>query len=408
MTKKQAFRLLIFLIPLPVFLSQCLRSSDNHDDPRGQLYAGAATCASCHKDVYKSYLHTAHFVASRPAADNTIQGNFNKGFNEFIFNQHLKVVMEKRDSGFYQTSYANGKAEQSQRFDIVFGAVKGQSYAYWLANELFQLPISYVSNTNSWINSPGYDPKRVAFERAINTRCLDCHLSYAKSAPPQLPGFYDGVEGFEKQSLIFSVDCERCHGPAAQHVKFHTDNPGEKKAKYVVAFNSLSREQKINVCAICHSGATSKMVKPTFGFKPGDPLSNFMEANKTVTQQDYKNIDVHGNQKSLLESSKCFISSQLDCSTCHNAHVNDRDKLTLYAAKCMTCHNSNSHVQCKLTGKLNSSMLINNCISCHMPAFTSKSIVAGQAATLIHTHHIGIYPEETQKILAYLKIKTNK
>ncbi|ASU33561.1 cytochrome c3 family protein [Mucilaginibacter xinganensis] len=408
MTKKQAFRLLIFLIPLPVFLSQCFSSSSKQDEPRGELYAGAATCAGCHKNVYNSYLHTAHFKASGPATDSTLQGNFNKGANELIFNPHLKVVMEKRDSGFYQTSYSNGKVEQSQRFDIVFGAVKGQSYAYWLANELFQLPVSYVKNSNSWINSPGYDPKRVAFERAIGTRCLDCHLSYAKPAPAQLPGFYDNEEGFEKQSLVFSVDCERCHGPAAQHVKFQTDNPAEKKAKYITTFSSLSREQKINICAICHSGSASRLLKPTFSFKPGDTLSKYLEAHKTTSQTDYTHIDVHGNQKALLESSKCFISSQLDCSTCHNTHVNDRGKLTLFAAKCMTCHNSDSHIQCKLTGTLNASMLTNNCISCHMPAFTSKTIIAGQSPTLIHTHHIGVYPEETQKIMAYIKTTIKK
>ena len=405
MIKPKALRFLVFLIPFPLVLMQCLTGSKQSADPRGPLYAGSVSCAACHKNDYNSYLHTAHFVASRPATDSLVQGSFDKGLSEFIFNPHAKVIMTKTDSGMYQTSYVNGRPELARRFDVIFGGVKGQTYAYWLANELFQLPISYVSNKHSWINSPGYDSTRAVFERAVNTRCLDCHMSYAKQEAPELPNFYSGIEGFEKTSLVFSVDCERCHGPAARHVKFQTDNPTEKKAKFIVTFNSLTREQKINMCAVCHSGSGSPIIKPTFGFKPGDTLSKFIVVNSNPVNINYKFLDVHGNQKALLESSKCFINSSLDCSTCHNTHVNDRDKLTLYAAKCMTCHSKESHFQCKMTNNLSGTVLTNNCISCHMPAFPSHTIVAGQQGALVHTHHIGIYPEETQKILAYIKEK---
>lgn len=403
MSNNKLIRLIVFLVPLPFFLTQCLTDNEKSTDQRGPLYAGSASCQSCHKDLHQSFRYTAHYMASAQANQNTIQGSFAAGRNIFDLNAHVRVSMEKRDTVFFQTSYVNGKVEQSQRFDVVFGAVKGQSYGYWLANELFQLPISYVSNTNSWINSPGYDSTRAVFERAVGTRCMDCHMSYAKTAPPQLPGFYEGIEGFEKQSIIMGVDCERCHGPAAAHVKFQTDNPQIKKAKYIIRFNSLTRQQKINLCAVCHSGATSKMLKPTFGFKPGDTLSNYMNQPKSAEAIDYTHIDVHGNQAGLLASSKCFENSQLVCSNCHNTHVNERNSLTLFAARCITCHGASSHTQCKMTSSLSAAVLTNNCISCHMPVFSSKAIIAGQAPTLIHTHHIGIYPEETQKILIYIK-----
>ena len=215
MSKKKLTRLGIFLVPLVFIFSQCLNFSKK-EDPRGRAYAGSASCVRCHKDVYNSYLHTAHFMASQPADSGTIQGSFAKGSNAFVFNPNMKVVMTKRDSGFfYQTAYENGHAGQSQRFDISFGGVKGQTYAYWLSNELFQLPISYVSNTHSWINSPGYAPNRIAFDRMIGTHCFDCHASYIKQAPPDLPGLYIGAEGFEKKSLVYSIDCERCHGPGS-------------------------------------------------------------------------------------------------------------------------------------------------------------------------------------------------
>ena len=350
-----------------------------------------------------SYLHTAHFMASEIADANSIQGNFKNGLNEFIFSPNLKVVMNKSDSGYYQTSYIDNKKEQTQRFDISFGGVKGQTYAYWFTNELFQLPISYVNNVHQWINSPGYEPNRVAFERMINIQCLDCHLSYAKQVPPDLPGFYSGAQGFEKKSLVFGIDCERCHGPAAAHVKFHTENTGEKKAKFIVTYNSLTRTQKINMCAVCHSGLNSLKLTESFDFKPGDNISKYIKTSQLKTVTDYTHIDVHGNQRGLLESSKCFISSNMDCSTCHNTHQNERNNLLLFAARCSTCHNTNSHTLCKLTGQLSNAVLTNNCIACHMPAFPSKLIIAGQSGALVQTHHIAVYPGETQKVITLLK-----
>jgi hypothetical protein len=404
MSKKKLVRLSIFFIPIIFIFSQCLNTKKD-GDPRGSAYAGPATCVSCHKDIYNSYLHTAHFMASQPASAQTIQGSFSKGSNEFVFNPHLKVVMNKRDTGYYQTSYADGRLDQSQRFDISFGGVKGQTYGYWFTNELLQLPISYVDQTHEWINSPGYEPNRVAFDRIMGAQCLGCHLSYAKPQKPLLPDFFIRAEGFEKNSLVYSVDCERCHGPGAEHVKFQTENPNEKTAKFIATFKSLTREQKINMCAVCHSGSNNHLFKPTFGFKPGDTLDNYMKVISNNAPVNYKNIDVHGNQRGLLESSKCFISSNMDCATCHNTHVNERGNTLIYTARCMTCHNSDSHIQCKLTNQLSAAALTNNCIACHMPAFASKVIITGQSATLVHTHHIAIYPEEAQKVLLLLKGK---
>jgi hypothetical protein len=38
--------------------------------------------------------------------------------------------MTKTDSGLYQTNYINGSKTESERIDIAFGGVKGESYLY--------------------------------------------------------------------------------------------------------------------------------------------------------------------------------------------------------------------------------------------------------------------------------------
>lgn len=401
-TLTKLFKLSVFALPLIIVFSQCLYK-EKKADPRGPAYAGSEACINCHKDIYNSYLHTAHYQSARPSGEQTISGSFNDGKNVFSFSPTLSVVMEKHDDGFYQTAYDHGKMIRSERFDITFGAVKGETYAYWKDNQLFQLPISYATNIHNWINSPGYSYGGPNFDRPVVTSCLDCHLSFAKRQPAKMPGYFN--TGFSRDSMVFSIDCERCHGPAAEHVKFHINNPGVKDARYITKFSSLSRAQKINMCAMCHSGTRNPaLAKPTFFFKPSDSVSS---SNSTTLNGpiDYTHVDVHGNQKALLSSSKCFINSNMDCSTCHDTHVKDRDQPLLYTARCMNCHNGDNHNMCKLANSVSMDVLKNNCISCHMPASSSKVIIAGMSGTLIHTHHIAIYPGETQKILAYLNIK---
>jgi hypothetical protein len=400
MSKKKLLRWGVFGFPLILIFSQCLNFKKT--DQRGSAYAGAAACMNCHSNIYSNYLHTAHYIASQPATEKTIQGSFKRRINELAFNPVEAVVMQQLDSGFYQTKYEHGQPTVSRRFDIVFGGIKGQTYAYWLSNQLFQLPVS--SADGRWTNSPGYSQAEVDFSRVIGTKCLGCHMSYAKQAPPGMQQFYGSTQAFDKSSVVYSIDCERCHGPGEEHVKFQTENPAVKEARYITRFESLSRVQKLNMCAVCHSGASNHLLKPTFGFKPGDTLSNYMTIVKSNAPANFKEIDVHGNQMALLASSKCFIGSNMDCSTCHDTHVADRNNLSLYTSKCVSCHNSNTHNQCKLTNTLSDKILTTNCISCHMPALPSKVIVVQQGGALVHTHHIAVYPDETKRILASLKL----
>jgi hypothetical protein len=391
-------------IMFSVVYLQC--KSSKPADPRGDLYAGAAACAKCHSDIYNTYLHTAHYVATVPATVNTIHGSFAKNFNVFNFSPSQKIVMERRDSGLFQTYYLNGKVAESRRFDIVLGGVKGESYLYWKGNELYQLPVSYYAKQNQWLMSPGYMPGQVYFNRPIASRCMECHSGYIAGQPGDAQRL-TAAEQFDKSSLVMSVDCERCHGPGARHADFQTNNPGVKTAKFITSFSSLPRARRLDVCGVCHSGNKSPMLKPTFGFKPGDTLANF-KLPDFARAIDTSHLDVHGNQLQLLQSSKCFINSKMDCATCHNTHQNQRGNTSFYTQKCLGCHSAANHNFCKMANTLNAQFIKSNCIQCHMPALPSGVIIAPtvtkatSADILVHTHHIGVYPEEVKKVLAFI------
>jgi hypothetical protein len=404
-SKRTLLLILVFLIPFCVMLTECY--NNKKEDARGQVFAGSATCVSCHKDVYNSYIHTAHFETSRPASLETIHGSFAKGHNIFSFGNGSAVEMQKKPDGLYQAGFVNGKLVAAKKFDITIGGVKAETYLYWQGNKLFELPMSYFSALKSWTNSPGYDTGKINFTRPIVTRCMECHSSYINELPNPNISFTNRTVEFDKSSLIYGIDCERCHGPAANHVNFHTQFPEVKKAKYITTYNALTRQQKLDACATCHSGNKDVYNRSAFTFKMGDTLAKWKEHNFGPKNTNPATLDVHGNQNDLLASSKCFVMSNMNCNTCHNVHQKESGNLVLYSKRCMICHTTANHNVCKLQPRLGDAIK-KNCIDCHMPAKPSNLIQVEanesklKVPYLVRTHRIAIYPQETKKIMAFI------
>ncbi|MEJ7770032.1 MAG: multiheme c-type cytochrome, partial [Chitinophagaceae bacterium] len=286
------------------------------------------------------------------------------------------------------------------RMDIIFGSgSKGQSYLNCYNNRLLQMPITYFTAANQWSNSPGF-PDKAVFSRPVTSRCVECHSTYAQN----ISGPTSQWEEFDRNKILYGVDCEKCHGPAASHVQFQTQHPEEAKGKFIVNPAALSRQQNIDMCALCHGGSLSK-TKPSFEFSVGDTLSNYFSID--TASKDATSIDVHGNQYGLLAASKCFKGSNITCSSCHNTHENERGKLALFSKRCMNCHNNEHKNFCTMPGKEGVS-IVKNCIDCHMPKQPSRSIaVMLQGATtstpaLMRSHLIKIYPQETKKVLPFI------
>ena len=362
-------------------------------------FAGQATCIKCHKNIYESFVHTSHFLTSQPASEKYIKGSFEKGKNIFPFNDHLFVSMEKRDSGLYQVAHLRGVEKIAKRFDIVTGSgAKGQTYLTWYKNELFQLPISYLTSANEWANSPGYDPQKVIYNRPVTSRCLECHSTYVNVISP--PG--KEPEEYDRDQILYGVECEKCHGPGARHVEYESQNPQDPIGKYIINPSKFTRQQSLDLCALCHGGRLQK-TKPSFEFIAGDTLSNYFV--KSTAGPATKEIDVHGNQYGLLEESKCFrMSASMTCVTCHNTHENERGKVEVFSQRCMTCHNKEHETFCKINQATVSSIK-SNCIDCHMPKQPSMSVallLPGDlfpTPAMIHTHLIKVYPEEVKKFM---------
>ncbi|MGN6639723.1 MAG: hypothetical protein ACTHJ8_12490, partial [Mucilaginibacter sp.] len=176
--KRAWLLLLIFGGGLIAVFSQCFSAGDK-PDVRGPEYAGSKKCMKCHEDVYHSYLHNAHYHSSQRATDTTVHGSFEHGHDSVTFdNGNACLVMNKRTTGMYQTAYKKAEKYRSERFDMVFGGNKAETYVYWKGSKPYELPVSYYRSLHRWANSPGYDTKLPYFEREVTQRCFECHASY--------------------------------------------------------------------------------------------------------------------------------------------------------------------------------------------------------------------------------------
>ncbi|MEQ1552568.1 MAG: hypothetical protein ABL929_00230 [Ferruginibacter sp.] len=399
-TKKIVVTFLILLVVV-IFLSQCISTAQKSSDPRGSMFANETSCRQCHQAIYDSAMLSAHFNASAEATPKNVHGSFAIGKNIFTYNDSTIVKMENRDSGMYQVLYINNKEKQAYKFDIVFGKTNAQTYLYWHNDKAYELPISHFNTAiNGWATSPGFSASEPNFYQLIDRGCFECHSSFVKQKQNvevkkgEFFGSPDVTEVIEKSSLMHGINCQRCHGPAINHVNFHNAYPQIKVANYITKIDTLNNQQRLDMCGLCHSGNDKEKLHSRFNFVPGNLLTSFFM--DMPWKNNTNNFDVHGNQQRLLEQSKCFLKSdKMNCTTCHGAHTGGTSVI-LQSQKCMGCHSDTKNNFC--TEKtLSTKILKENCIDCHMPKLASTAIDFQESGNAIkstyflRTHKIGLY-----------------
>jgi tetratricopeptide (TPR) repeat protein len=223
------------------------------------------------------------------------------------------------------------------------------------SGKLIELPVSWYSEKGGyWHMSPAYDrPDHAGFSREITYRCMFCHNAY-----PEIPPRADVWDGAVYMGpLPEGIDCQRCHGSGAAHVKAAQEG---KPAGTIVNPARLSRERQTEVCMQCHLETTSSHLpairlrqgRAVFSYRPGEPLEDyalhFDHAPGTGHDGKFEIVNAaYGMRKSA-----CFLkSATLTCTTCHDPHGQPRN----YARVCQGCH-----------GSAHSEKAMPECVSCHM------------------------------------------
>ena len=367
-------------------------------------YVGDGACKACHQSEFESYLTTRHHLDSALPSAETIHGHFELGRDTMAsLDPGVSFRMTTKDGAFYETGFEGAPGHQkahTEKMDIVIGSgKKGQSFLYWRGDELFELPVSYWTALDRWVNSPGYVDGTADFGRVITPRCMECHATFIQEL-----GGGGAKAGFHyaKESLATGISCERCHGAGAEHVRTHSVTVGASTASgsptgetssaavsAKMAPVGFERDRQVEICAQCHGGIGQNLT-PAFSFTPGKPLAPHisLEANPLAR------VDVHGNQVALLEKSRCFqSSSNMTCSTCHNLHEPEHEAAS-YSDKCLTCHQASA---CPKFSKM-PAPAVTNCVDCHMPLQESNTLRVDledqQVPIEVRNHWIRVYPSQ--------------
>jgi Cytochrome c554 and c-prime len=357
--------------------------------PQRADFVGDSACSECHHDINASYERTTHYITSQYPAKNSIAGKFTDGKNVLeTADPELYFRMDSKPTGFYETAVFRqppNEKTRSERIDFVTGSgEKGQTYLYWRGNQLFQLPVSYWTELDTWVNSPGFPDGVADFDRPIVPRCLECHATYFDSSPSAKAGNF-----YNKTGIVLGISCERCHGPGRKHVEMERLKPSiTKDVSLIVNPTRLSRDLEMDVCAQCHGGI-GEPIAPAFSYVPGEALENYIKLQRDANTR----IDVHGNQVALTQRSRCYQNSQMTCSTCHQVHEPERPAAS-YSEKCLQCHKA---TDCGEFAKLGTK-ISDNCVDCHMPVQQSDLIISNVQGKPIkarmRNHWIKIYPAD--------------
>jgi hypothetical protein len=332
-------------------------------------WVGAQVCGECHQKNYDGAIHTSHFKTSA-LVTSTLPGIFEGGGSLMRSgNPNLQYQMSREGGRHFQTALEFGKPVHKASADVVIGSGKlGQTYASWVKDALFQLPVTYFTPIKSWVNSPGYPQQSAHFERPLNSGCLDCHST----------GFVPGSEletnnRYKSRQIVMGVTCERCHGKGREHVDFHRANPDVKTARHIIDPRKITVDERNALCSQCHGGVGGKMGPNQ---KPG----------------------VHSNnQLQRLKKSACFSQSDgVSCTDCHNPHRFERDNHKLFAQRCQKCHEVED---CKDLAPEKRDYFADNCSVCHMEPqpmqdikmFTTQGIVLPE----ILDHYIRVIPSKS-------------
>ncbi|HET7209170.1 MAG TPA: multiheme c-type cytochrome [Terriglobales bacterium] len=382
---------LFFFVIFGLLAFGYLRSVGETREPQRTVYVGDAACEPCHTDKFRVFETTAHHFTSRSAGKESIAGHFQPGSNILkTSNPNLLFQMDAKETGFFQNAVeasTPGTIVESERFDFVIGSGrKGQTYLYWKGDLLFELPVSYWTELDQWVNSPGYRDGFADFSRRVPPRCLECHATYFASAPPP-PNRYKTSE------FTLGIACEKCHGTGAKHIAQHTSHRDQRPVSAqdaIINPAKLSRDRQVDLCALCHAGPGEPALAPAFSFKPGDKIDDFFEMEPLDPNA---HIDVHGNQVELLKKSRCFrMSKSMTCSTCHDVHVMQRDAAS-FSAHCLSCHKPEN---CGLYASRGAE-IARNCVDCHMPNESTDLIVSDangrRVRPKVRNHWIKVYTQ---------------
>lgn len=314
--------------------------------PQGSAsYADPASCAGCHTGIYEAYRRTGmgrSFFRPRPERMTEDWVARNTYYHQA---SERHYTMLRRDGGYFvrrhQTDRRGGETNVVEKeIHYVLGSGNhARGYLHRAADgRLLLLPISwYAANGGYWAMGPGYDrPDHKDFRRVVTQDCFFCHNGYPETEPLGREPVFSG-------RLPEGIDCQRCHGPGAAHVRVAQEQvPAAEIRRAIVNPARLPRDRQIEVCLQCHLETTSfrlpyairRFERGVFSYRPGEPLEDYMLHFARAAGAGYEEKFEVAHAAYRLRQAACFQKSgRMTCTTCHNLHG-----FELRPTACTACH----------------------------------------------------------------------
>jgi predicted CXXCH cytochrome family protein len=357
-------------------------------------YAGAAACAKCHAAAHQAWTQSRHSKMVQPATTTAVQGDFTRGQLKF----HGAAYKVRQAAGIYYIteSTLTGKP-QEHRVDYTLGNRRIQHYLTTLpSGRVIVLAPSWDIQRKQWFhNTDIADPDETdeALIQIWNKNCYSCHVSQ------QEKNFDPAANEYKSSWRDFGTNCERCHGPAGEHVAHYSAaNPPKGPAMDILVQTRLDAARNTMVCAQCHSFRDIYVN----GFAAGDDYyDHFLPILESTQPDDHDpaywadgRTRRFSNDAFGLWQSECYLKGKAVCTDCHvTPHTVEIEKNPQLRpdsnALCARCHealtrNAAAHSRHAETSKGSS------CIECHMP----RTVYSIKAEIRDHSLSIPV-PENT-------------
>jgi len=321
-------------------------------------YVGNAACARCHTAIAESYSRTSMAHASGPATEDLMPADFTHKKSAV----HYRIYSQ--DGHAWLSFERPGDPAVRGRRELLYyigSGRRGRSYLFSTDGFVFESPVNWYADKQLWDMAPGYqNATEIPLNLPAYTSCLHCHVS-GMSPPLQ------GTESRYPVPLFTQngVNCERCHGPGAEHV---AGGPIVNPAK-------LSADRRDEICMQCHLEGKVAIERPgrhAYEFRPGSDLFDYVRYY-VLAGGDQPSLGAV-SQVEALAASVCKKKSgdSMSCTSCHDPHYSPpaAERVTFYRGKCLACHGNSFAAKHHPRQP--------DCTECHMPSQSSADITHTQ------------------------------